>query len=78
MVPLKRQVKIHGHRIELDEVHHALTLDGSAVSAAVLVRATGRHGERSLVAFVTPMEAGWSGIYSTRLGLGLRVNLKDR
>ncbi|CAK8996465.1 Bacitracin synthase 1 (BA1) [Includes: ATP-dependent cysteine adenylase (CysA) (Cysteine activase) [Durusdinium trenchii] len=50
------QVKIHGHRIELDEVHHALTLDGSAVSAAVLVRATGRHGERSLVAFVTPME----------------------
>jgi amino acid adenylation domain-containing protein len=47
------QVKVRGHRIELDEVEHALLEIETVKEAVVVARANGSHDQR-LVAYVVP------------------------
>jgi acyl carrier protein len=57
---LDRQVKIHGHRIELNEIEFVLR-SHAAVAEAVVGAATDRTGEKQLAAFVVargPVDPG--------------------
>lgn len=72
---LDRQVKLHGHRIELGEVEHAL-LNHPAVREAVVVVREDAAGDRRLVAYLVPghPEAGHS---DAELRKHLKASLPD-
>jgi nonribosomal peptide synthetase DhbF len=48
------QVKIRGFRVEMGEVEATLTTHPDVARAAVVMRATGRQGERRMVGYVVP------------------------
>ncbi len=66
-----RQVKVHGHRIELEEIE-AVILDSAAVREGAVVLRGGGRGDGQLVAYVVPSHPG-NGIVSE-----LRRHLRPR
>jgi amino acid adenylation domain-containing protein len=51
---LDHQVKIRGHRIELDEIAAVLSRQAGVKDSVVVARADGREDEQTLVAYVVP------------------------